>query len=401
MRATALGEAAIATALAVARRRFAGGAGALRRTAHPLAGRIRSDPGAVLLLVRHRTRPFGSPTALRCSPNLLTTRRCSKTRSASLELPQPGFVDWNQPAVRPIYRVRAWPMRERPSSLAEQAGAATPDTPGSAVCWRRSAGWPSAPSRPAAARLPGRPGFAARPDAPPSAGTGASTSRRSPGAWPGAGGCRRGWRRSSATWRLPESSPRQLGADPDLFPVVQLAVGSGTGHGHGLGLARRGRLDRDRRGPGSAAQRSTRRGAQQAPTPDRPSSVGGLGIALRCEPLLRDLLAVAAENRRLAERPCWNVCEREVDLLHRALEDAASRTRPSRLQAAKLERPGRVRRRRRPRDQQPAGRHLRAGPVPARPLTDWLRNERRTARRTAPCRRSSARRSASTTSCAT
>jgi two-component system NtrC family sensor kinase len=52
-------------------------------------------------------------------------------------------------------------------------------------------------------------------------------------------------------------------------------------------------------------------------------------------PLLRDLLASAAENRRLREQPLYDHLEQEIDALHRALEEQVHGE-AQRLQAGKL-----------------------------------------------------------------
>jgi two-component system NtrC family sensor kinase len=151
-------------------------------------------------------------------------------------------------------------------------------------------------------------------------------------------------RRLARRWRLPDwlaaivghlglpvAVAQQFGADPALFQVVQLAVGLAQQQNVRLNLAvgaepvelaaalglpagEVGRLAIVPDGPNAAH-----------PPPDDPVPL----------PLLRDLLTLAAENRRLRDSQLVRRLESDVDDLHRALEEQ-HRDEVERLLAQKL-----------------------------------------------------------------
>jgi signal transduction histidine kinase len=133
---------------------------------------------------------------------------------------------------------------------------------------------------------------------------------------------------------LPVATARLLGADPDIFSVVQLAVGLAQQHGGGLGLSLGATLDMcaTSLGLSSAAveevEQSLATFMESAPA-DRVWS-----SPLR-QPLLRDLLGMAADHRRLSAAPVLENLESDLDYLHHTLHEQQASER-SRLQALKL-----------------------------------------------------------------
>jgi signal transduction histidine kinase len=118
---------------------------------------------------------------------------------------------------------------------------------------------------------------------------------------------------------LPIDIAQPLGADPDLFRIVQLAVGLVQETGRGLHLT----VGADPAENAEALGVSARE--QEALTceleaPADPPAWSRLSIPPKSTPYLLDLLAVAAENRRLHDAPTVEQLERERDEVHRALE---------------------------------------------------------------------------------
>src|SRR5262249_46221590 len=134
---------------------------------------------------------------------------------------------------------------------------------------------------------------------------------------------------------LPGEVAYALGADPDLFHVVQLAVGLAQQHGQGLYLG----VGTD---PGACAA------ALRMPLKDQQTLLQELAGPLEFPdapaewqephrvPLLPDLLVLAVENQQLLEAPALEQLERERDELHHALERLRT-DEAQRLQTLKLE----------------------------------------------------------------
>ena len=126
-----------------------------------------------------------------------------------------------------------------------------------------------------------------------------------------------------------------LGADLDLFRVVQLAVGLVERQGCGLGLS----IAADWPESATALGLSLHDPALAVAAHTAVQSVLPAAELDCCSatavPLLREILYVAAENRRLADAPVVERLERDVDLLHRALETQRT-DEASRLQAMNL-----------------------------------------------------------------
>jgi two-component system NtrC family sensor kinase len=163
---------------------------------------------------------------------------------------------------------------------------------------------------------------------------------------------------------LPDEIAIPMDADPDLFHIVQLAVGLVQQRGHGLRLAVGGDLAATAKALGlsfaellqSVERESAGREAQSAEAQPGPAMVPSPEIlraprpalcASRSAPflarwsspygiaLLGDLLRLAAENVRLHESPTIEQLERERDRLHQALEKQRHGE-AERLQALKL-----------------------------------------------------------------
>jgi signal transduction histidine kinase len=266
---------------------------------------IRGDPGAVLLLLR---QPTGGPppddTRLYFLTRLLDPA-VLEDAAALLDPAAGGFVDWNAAAVRPVYDVCLALAR-----LAQEEAERTGECPAE-TAWAcgllAPLGWLGAcAADPAAvAACLADPAFADGP---------ARTQRRLWGLDQAALA-----RRLARTWRLPRwlagvvgrlDLPSELavrlGADPVLSDLTRRAVGRAREQGVDLGLCR------------------------EAAAPARPHDANGRARPAQPwqspyeRPLLRDLLLLAAENRRLYDAPRPEGLEPEIDRLHQALADQAA-----------------------------------------------------------------------------
>jgi signal transduction histidine kinase len=129
---------------------------------------------------------------------------------------------------------------------------------------------------------------------------------------------------------LPPDTAEAFGADPALFHVARLAARHAQREAGDLGL------------PGAefAAEAAQALGLPpaeaDAPGPAPAEVPAPAWEPPAAQPLLRDLLAVAAENRRLRDVPLQERLEREVDALHRSLEEEVRRG-AERLRERKLE----------------------------------------------------------------
>jgi signal transduction histidine kinase len=139
-------------------------------------------------------------------------------------------------------------------------------------------------------------------------------------------------RRLAHRWNLPRwintivghlglstETAQSLGADGDLFRVVQTAIGLVQQEAGGLhlGIGTSTGENVAALGLSSADQESLLAGFDAGP--------GGYSIchewvSLPATPLLCELLSLAAENQRLQQCPGWERLERERDCLHQALE---------------------------------------------------------------------------------
>jgi two-component system NtrC family sensor kinase len=319
---------------------------ALARAPTPAAWEcIRWDPGAVLLVLRQASAETALPlTASPRSlylPALLTGPDLLDEALDLLDREPAGFVDWSDPGVRPVYDAcLAYAGGAR--RLAAETGCCDPD-----VAWvcglLAPLGWLALCAVDAAA-VAACLNDAALPHDPTAA-------------------QRRHWgldhtavaRRLCRRWRLPPwltaiagylalpgAVACTLGADPVLFHLTRLAVAHTPEPGLYLGSALALYAEEDHRalglpssmGKGEGGRGNESQQAAHSPFPIPPSPFAWEGP--RSVPLLRDLLAAAAENRRLRDSPGAARLEQEADALHRALEEQV-RSEDRRLQMGRLQ----------------------------------------------------------------
>lgn len=289
---------------------------------------VRLDPGGILLVFRTADRsasPALPPFLLR--PDLLD----SAVRITDLR--GPGFVDWNLPETCPVYRT-ALAYATTACAVAERIGYANPEAAWSAALLA-PLGWMAlcavAPAQVKACLE--SPDFAAAPS---------ETQQRLWGMDQASIG-----RRLCRRWGLPAwlsavighldlavEHAQALGADAGLFRVVQLAVGIVEGH-------KPLRLSAGLSPEENAAALGIDSEILQALQRDAAGSLNGAGQPSRtwqspaAMPLLRDLLLLAAEKRRVGETPSLVRLESDIDHLHHALCEQG-RTESKRLRELKL-----------------------------------------------------------------
>lgn len=268
---------------------------------------IRSDPGAVLLVLAH------AGDAVTDFPRVLSNPAILDEALRRLEHAGVGYVDWSRPAVLPVYR-SSLVLARLAERLAKLSMRCDPE-----------GAWVAGLLTPLASMAGCAVGATS-----PSSDNDASMVRRL---------CRR--------WHLPRwlsavigrldldaESAQSLGADIDLFRMVQLAVS--LGQQHGLPLR-----------PAVGAPAAVNLAALALP----PEQLGGLDRAIASwmaedlstttwqspafAPLLRDLLELAAEHRRQVDLPVIENLEADTDKLHQALR-AQRQTEEARLQSLKL-----------------------------------------------------------------
>lgn len=306
MRTPALGDAVTRLTWLTPR---AGSLVALARAPASAWDEVRTDPGAVLLVAREaaaaRSLPFFFPSLLHDPAVLDAALR-------DLDRLRPDADPFALPAVRDASLRYAATARR----LAEQTGRCDPENAWVAgllapLGWLAVAAADSA----AAAACLDDPAHADRP---------ADAEQRHWGRDQAALA-----RRLARRWRLPDwlaavaghlalpvAVAGQLGADPALFQVTQLAVGLAQQHGARLGLAV-GAEPAD-----LAADLGIADGRWPiADWSSHPQSAIGHRQSPVPLPLLRDLLTLAAENRRLPHRQLLRRLEGDIDDLHRALEE--------------------------------------------------------------------------------
>jgi signal transduction histidine kinase len=335
---------------------------------------VRGDPGAVLLLLRQvpdqAVASSQSFSGIHEPAVLLEAARL-------LETPGPSYVDWNEPSVRPIYHA-CHTFARIASRLSERTGRADPDNAWAAGLLA-PLGWLAAaavsPEQTAACLADA--GRISNPSYTPS-----SLQQKHWGI-DHAGIARRLARR----WHLPRwllaiaghldlrvETAQILGADPDLFRLAQLAVAlvqrqSITLHlsvgGYpeelaaalGLSSADLTAIEHEIHEPGASATgvaeiKATEITENMEKTPTLLGDLCALGgsgtyysslithhsslLPPAQLPLLRDLLILAAENRRLGDAPVNEELERDLDQLHRAFQEQST-AEEQRLHARKLE----------------------------------------------------------------
>jgi len=282
------------------------GAGALLTLARsPTASSwdaVRVDPGAVLLVVR-QSPALRALSSVSSVPALLANPGLLEEALRRLDGTGPGWVDWELPSIRPVYQ-SAVRVATASHELAQREGRCDPD-----VAWIAGLlaplGWLGVavvdPS--AVAACLANPGFACRP---------AAVQERHCGFDAVALG-----RRLARRWRLPNwlaavvahlSLPVELavrfGAEPNLFLVVQRAIG---GADRGLRIADSGLQETEVR-----SEIQNPKSKIQNPVPwQNPADI----------PLLKDVLCLAAQNLRLHGAPMLARLESDLDGLHAALEE--------------------------------------------------------------------------------
>jgi signal transduction histidine kinase len=292
---------------------------------------VRRDPGAVLLVLRqtHATGPF---SRLSKWPAVLREPAVLDGAVRLLDHPGTAFVNWNQDAVLPIYRGSVT-LAEVAAQLARRTDGCDPDN-----AWVAGLlaplGWLAvcAVQAEAAALCLAELQSGADP---------AAVQQRLWGLDQSAIARRLARRWALPRWlagtvgqlELPVDVAYLLGADPQLFRIVQLAVGLTWPRGNGLPLP----IGTD---PAeNAAALGMAAGALEELQRDLPAwlepPLHSRWLAPSAEPLLRDVLVLAANNRRLAEAPAWNEVETDLDQLHAALR-VQKASEANRLQALKL-----------------------------------------------------------------
>jgi two-component system NtrC family sensor kinase len=293
---------------------------------------VRADPGISLLLARHAPEPI-SPTSRSFVEPVLADAAILETVISHLDHGASGFVDWKRSGLVPIHRA-CTSYAFLAARIAEATERCSPDR-----AWIAGLvaplGWLAvcATQPDLAEACLADPDFKDHP---------ARTQERCWGLDASALG-----RRLARRWRLPRwmaaivghlSLPaaiaRSFGADDELFTIVQLAVAMTQEQAPVLGLpvgatiaelgVRLGLCDTDF----EVLRREARKQAQSSDEFLEWSSP-------RDVPLLRDLLAVGVENRRLRNAIAFRRLEQDVDDLHKALEEQRTGE-AERLQARKL-----------------------------------------------------------------
>ncbi len=120
---------------------------------------------------------------------------------------------------------------------------------------------------------------------------------------------------------MPSEVAQTLGADIDLFLLIQLANGLLAEHRNHIPLACGHTTDEAARRLGLDRE-DVHRWAREYLTNVKPIEVDSvLGRNPREEPLLVDLITLAAENRRLQQRPQTEHLHRDIDGLHDAIRE--------------------------------------------------------------------------------
>src|SRR5712692_3672562 len=337
---------------------------------------VRDDPGAVLLILRQA--PDGAPSPPSFIPTAVHEPEMLLEAARLLETSGPGYVDWRRPAVWPIYQA-CRTFARLTSNLAERSGRGDLDNAWAAGLLA-PLGWlaVAAISPDRAADCLADPELPAHP----------VTIQQKHWGFDHAGIARRLARRwHLPRWLvavaghldLRVETAQILGADPELFRLAQLAVALAQRTGKTLHLPVGGYVEelaaglgisstdltaiesevknqksevRDQTSEGGklfksdepsvtcdqprVARPERREGRDDAtvstPFEDSgratPSSTHHSSLITHHSPfhlpLLRDLLAVAAENRQLGDAPVIEGLERDLDQLHRAFQEQAS-----------------------------------------------------------------------------
>jgi signal transduction histidine kinase len=301
---------------------------------------VRHDPAAVALILRSHGHELSSPAtfspALLRHPGILTSALRFLTPDPQCAEAQPtsGFVDWNQPGARPIYGA-AISCARAAERLAELTGQCDPEN-----AWIAGLlaplGWMSicaiAPEHALACLLDSA--FAENPLRTQQRHWGfdhAAIARRLLLRWG-----MPGWLTAVAGYQaLPAEIAQALGAEPKLFRIVQLAVALVGQHNPVIPLAGVSTMAESAAALGLSGGEQEKLKQEMMLATVAPS---GQVAWQRPEsmPLLRDLLEIAVENRRLSHSPALENLEHDRDLLSQALQHQRSGE-TERLQGLKLQ----------------------------------------------------------------
>jgi signal transduction histidine kinase len=284
----------------------------------------------VLLLVRQTVHSLNVP-GWSFYPALLHDPAVPEGAVRHLDESGCWFVDWSQPAVLPIYQV-ALAIARLAHRLAERSGRCDPEN-----AWVAGLlaplGWLAVAAVDPAGAAAGRadPAHHRHP---------LQVERRHWGLDQSAVARRLARHWGLPGWLtgvvgrlgLPADTARALGSDADLFRVVQLAAALAQRPGQTLHLPVGSPVADNAAAlglPADGLEALAQELAEEAPPqPDRWEPPAQ-------QPLLRDLLALAAENRRLRGTAPLERLENELDELYQALEGQCSGE-AERLQARKL-----------------------------------------------------------------
>jgi signal transduction histidine kinase len=301
---------------------------------------VRDDPGAVLLILRQAPDSAASPASF--FPNAVREPGMLLEAARLLESSGPGYVDWRQPTAWPIYHT-CRTFARLASGLAERSGRGDPDNAWAAGLLA-PLGWL------AVAAI--SPDLASACLADPELPAHSVTTQQKHWGFDHAGIARRLARR----WHLPRwlvavaghldlrvETAQILGADPDLFRLVQLAVALTQRQGITLHLSVGGYPEELAAGLGLTVSdlTVTEQDLRSAEGSDEQlfgsvGDFGSFGSPPSRLPLLRDLLKLAAEKRQLGDAPVIEGLESDLDQLHRAFQEQRAAD-EQRLHARKLE----------------------------------------------------------------
>ncbi len=285
---------------------------------------LRSDPGAVLLMLRHPT-PTPIASCLH-DPQLLNDTL------DHLSQPPRCFVDWKQPHIQAIYRA-ALSYARLSRRLAERLEIGDPDE--AWVCGLLAPlGWLAVAAVDTDAAADCLADAELTRD-------GLRTQQRHWGLDSTAIGRRLARRWGLPDWvaavaghlRLPPAMAQTFGADRALFPLTKLAVGLARDKGIDLGLVDASAVAEAAAALGVSAARCAELAGADPTALD--TAVLANWEAPDREPLLPDLLRVAADNRRLRAVPLQQRLDEDLDELHVLLQEQIHGE-AERLQACKL-----------------------------------------------------------------
>jgi signal transduction histidine kinase len=286
---------------------------------------LRDDPGAVLLLLR-----FGCPADSFPFPEALLLHPAPLEFALhQLERPAAGVLDASNPAVRAVYK-HGLMLARLAHALAARSGVCDPEQ---AWCAGLLAplGWLGvcAVSPAAAGACLADPAFRRQSVETRARHCGidqAALTRRLASNW----GLPAWLSNIIGRLHLPPEHARRFGAAVALFSTVRLAIHLAREHGSDLGLAGEIALVEEEAAAGLSVA-----GLRAEDLLGEAGAVAAAWESPYGQPLLREMLAVAIDNRRLRQAGTVARLEREVDELHAALRDQVHGE-SARLRSAKL-----------------------------------------------------------------